>query len=521
MQRLITTKRILVLALLIIIGSSILWLLGNSYIEISVEGSTGDEITYTITKQGDTGEKEIKTTNKKLKTSVSKGGYEVLVRQGSKSSFAVVSTSGFMRTTDTVASLKSEKNRSFVGDNPGSCMYVVAGILTSSLCQDEVENLGFHLPATASQASFVKKAIGPAGTLEDLLPIDDHALALVRTESEIDGEGNIHLLYRVNSSGLFNQTYIRKLGDLNSGKIYQLTRYRDGYLLISDDGSERLHYTSFDTKPEIMNFEKPNDTSLVYKSSSSINETIFSVYSNDSSPHSGHFDGGAYRAHSEEFEDNSPSKFRSVVLVTSGKATGSITVNESVVKAEGCGNGIVCLLTSDSMILVFKKHGDSYREMYRVTGVMDIFRVSKSMYIVKSNGVIELDSNTQKGHIVYSFGEYVYCGTSRNSEQLVVCVADGFGVKRALSLSVKEDDNTNSIDKKILILEKLPQIKHLSVYGNYIHVSPELGELSYQPAINGFGYEPQRIKSASEAINNEVSRLGIDTGKYRIINPFR
>src|SRR5690606_38943280 len=109
--------------------------------------------------------------NKVVRVLVERGDYEIVATQGTKGSLAIVSAGGFLGTNKSLALLQSEKARSFIGDNPGSCMHLVRNILASTPCRGYVEELGFHVPANATRASFVKKALGPAAVLESLIEI--------------------------------------------------------------------------------------------------------------------------------------------------------------------------------------------------------------------------------------------------------------------------------------------------------------------------------------------------------------
>jgi hypothetical protein len=399
-------------------------------------------------------------------------------------------------------------------------MYLISDVLASSPCQGLVEELGFHLPATAAQASFVKKAVGPAATLEALIPLSNDALALVSAESESEGEGNVHLLYRVNSGGLFSQSGIRELGGLDSNKLYGLTPYREGYLATSDDGIERLYYASFDSEPERVVVEKPAETDLSYRLSSTAGDAVTTVYSNDTTPLASLAAPGGQRAHSEELEADSPNSIHSVVVVSEGKATRRVKINGSIIRAELCGTDTLCLLTSAGELLIYGASGNGYGLFYKLTGVLDIGPQADSVWVVKPEGVFALNIDKRQAYMLYSFGEFSYCGSAALTDQVVICVAETSGITRALVIKTNQDVS-DAIDQKILELQKLPQIKQVSIYGRFIHVSPELGELSYQPSIGGFGYDPDRIKSVSAAIMSEVSRLGIDTTRYTVVNPFR
>jgi hypothetical protein len=89
----------------------------------------------------------------------------------------------------------------------------------------------------------------------------------------------------------------------------------------------------------------------------------------------------------------------------------------------------------------------------------------------------------------------------------------------ALLINQKVNDS-DSIDKKVLALQKIPEVSATSVYENYIFVSPELGLQNFQDSFGSYGYDPGVKKTVAKTILDKANTLGIDTKKYTIVNPY-
>lgn len=522
MERFMTKRNLIVLALILIFGFAFNWLFSHAFIEIQVSNQVGtNETSYILIDQRSGERSEAKTKTGKLRKLVRKGSYEVLVQQDKRSFLSIKQTGGFLGTTRTDATLVGEKVRTFVGNNPNSCMYFIAGVLASSPCSGTVDELEFHIPATASQATFTKKAAGPAAFLEAMLPTDTGAVAVISAANEDETKGNFHAAYSVNSSGAFSASALRELGDLDGSKQYTLNPYGTGYVAISADGSQMLFYPSFDQKPSKIDIEQPSDKTLRYLSSTAVDDNLVVIFSNTSETELPSFsDPEGERVHSEEVEAKATKKAKSEVVIRTPTKTQHLSLKQAVVQATLCGPDKLCLLLASGRLEVYQLHDDSQDLLFSMVGVLDIQKQQNNLRIIKSDGVFVLDLQKQEGFMVYSFGDYDFCGASRQTDSNIICIADDEGNRRALSIRM-DQENTDSIDEKIAQLADMPEIKNVSIYGQFIHVSAQLGELDYQESIGGFGYDPAIMRSTSTAIDAEVKRLGIDTSKYTIVNPYR
>lgn len=521
MQNLLRKRYVITAVSLGVIGLVFYWLYSHAFIEISVSNSTSDgEFSYVLVDQKNGSRSEVKSSNRVFKKLVSRGDYEIQAWQNNKSYVAIRQTSGFLGSTKLNASLRSEGNRSFTGNNPNTCMYVLADRLASMPCNGSVEDFEIHIPASQTTATYTKKAAGPAALIEGFFANSTTAQAVVNAEAEVDGGGKIHARYSVTNDGVFEPSSYQKLDQLNSSKVYSFVEFDGGYAAISNDGDEALYYTALDQAPEQINLKPPGGSGQLFRSVSASGKNMFIVYSNDSSEHAEFEDPSGSRSHSEEVENKGVKKISSTVLVYSKSSTKQFKVSGSVIQALGCGEEKVCLRTADGKLSVYKVSNNTTEKIFALTGVRGVQNIANSFYAVTTNGIMALDIQKQDGYMVYTFGAYDYCGLANSSDRLIVCIADEGGNRRALSID-PTTEISDTIDDKIAQLQKLPELKYVSIYGSYIHLAAELGRLEYQSSIGGYGYDPEIIKSTSAAISSEIKRLGIDTSKYTVVNPYQ
>src|SRR6185295_20195284 len=120
---------IIILAVAAIGVYAILWVAKQSSIEITLPAAGKGTASYELTSGSKESSGNFKDGSTKKKLAAPKGNYEVLVTQGEASYYALVKTSGFFKKTEIKAVLAGESTRTFVGDNPDSCLDYVSGLL--------------------------------------------------------------------------------------------------------------------------------------------------------------------------------------------------------------------------------------------------------------------------------------------------------------------------------------------------------------------------------------------------------
>lgn len=516
MERLFTRTRLILLAVLAIIILVLVWCFTHSFVEITVNNSVNGDLNYRLLDQSNLRTAETTSSSKTIKKLVRRGSHEVLVRQGETSYFAVVKSNGFLSTSRVSAELSVEKARSFIGNNPGSCMYIVAGVLLSQACGDSVDRLQTHVPATASLPTFTKKAATPfSGFVEGVANTSEGSIILIKSPDVDEDEGAPHTAYLLNAIGATTNGVA--LADLEENKVYNLVNYKDGFIVYAPDSSRAYYYTSRAAAPSIISLNQPKTTGLKLNSLNTKDETIVMAYSNDTRRElSNTSDPEGEEIHSETVD--APSKIKSeVVLQNDGQAKHFVFETEPA-RIRYCAENKICTL-DEGVLGIYDVSSDKQKLEFRVTGVTSIENSPSGLLVVREEGVMRLDLDKHQGMIEYTLGDYRYCGIRPEGTTYIVCVANNDNLRSAILVNPNQND-TDNIDKKIQELAKLGEIKELSIYGNFIYVSPELGDLKYIEASGGFGYDPALISSANTKINQEIERLGIDRNKYTVVNSF-
>jgi len=513
-------RRTIILGLLTItLLSAALWLYGHAYIEITLSGNADGETAVMLTKQPGKDSVELKSPSQKIRKLVGRGDYQVLARRGEQSFFQLIKAKGFLATAKVQAELVSEQQREFIGNNPGTCMYVVDDVLLSNICGDSFIQLQTHVPATATQPTYTaQKNGGSTGTLEGIVTTPRGSLALLQA---LDGETISHFLYRINGQGELSEPLL--LPDLQPDRSYSLVGYRDGFLAYDQAGSQFFYYASAATTPERLDIASPDDDRLAFDSLQVDSDTLAITYTSDSFDDLLNFDSpDGIVAHPPEVESSirpGGEPTSQVILYASGQLPKTFTFAAAPLRAYACGSGRLCML-SQGKLTAYETQGSEPKPLYELGGVTAVQNSTAGLLVVKPAGVFRLDVARRQGFLEYSFGEYRYCGLQAVQDgRYVLCLFDTNDQRLALRIN-QTQPNTGSIDKKVIELLKLEEIKDLSVYGRFIYISPELGELVYNESSNSFGYPPATIAAVNGRINQEIARLGIDRNTYSIINAF-
>mgnify|MGYP007022268094 CR=1 FL=1 len=132
---------------------------------------------------------------------------------------------------------------------------------------------------------------------------------------------------------------------------------------------------------------------------------------------------------------------------------------------------------------------------------------------------MSLDAKGRSGFVDYSFHPYKECGGQSQAKNYLLCVIGPTNQKYALFLD-RSANNKDDIDKKIAQIAQLPEIDNVSVYKNFIYLSPNMGPATYRDDINGYGYDANVQIQISRNINRAIDRIGVDRSSYQIINSF-
>ena len=486
-------------ALLVLVVS--MWLLSHSSIEVTISGSPNVSATYSFIDQtsGKT-TVEIKSSSSRIKKTVRKGSYQVVVQRGNSSFSSFIQTKRFLGKTTVFADLQTEKSRKFAGDNPQACMNLVDNTLISYICDYIYANIKVHLPATASSPTFTlpnpDKTI--FGNIEGIVTTAEGTIALVNNHVS---ENSAHTIYKLSATPNLSSKVVSILGDLNQEKTYSMKPYKTGFLVYDDSLEEIFYYSSASAKPERVAITRPEDTALKPNSLSISENTIVLTFSNS-------LGGDDIGQGAEQPE--------LAVAIYESPQTNQFTFKGEFADVRACGNKQLCLLKNKT-VDIYDISQKKPRKLFSVPGVNSIESAGQDLLAINDLGIFQIDLGKRSGYMQYDFGDYHYCGLQRQADNYLVCVRDEKGDSVALYVDRTTSD-TDSIDKKIVELAKLSEIKKISAQGKYIFISPDLGKLVYNDSLQIFDYDPTTKKSVNDAINQKINSLGIDRNIYTIIN---
>lgn len=488
----------------------------RAYITVNIQGAPQDgEFRYTLYNQDTQEATTVKSTSPQLKRLLPTGAYEVTVQHESGSFFTVVDNGRFFGTTNVEAGMTGEKARSFVGNNPKSCMQLAEGVLLSIPCGDTVTKLQIHQPASATLGTFTTKSISPLeGFVESMFTLNNTPYALIKSPDISEDQGAPHTLYVLTKDG--NLTAGKTMPGLSSSQTYAAEPYRQGLLVYSLDGSELFYYPVIGGQPVKLSIGKPKTEGLTFNTLSVSRESILLTYSANEVRQI----PGSRVLTDEEIlpggEDTEAAKTDSEVVVFSDGQTTNYPLKGTIDSARLCGSDKLCVL-DNGIIQVYATAGGELEPLFAVSGVDSIDASPGGLLVIRNDGILNLDVETRLGSLEYSFGTYQFCGVRQAATGYTVCVTNTKGTDVALQINQDAAD-TDAIDKKVAKLLDSSAVKDVSMYGTSIFISPNVGELVYNPDINGYTYSPEAKKSAADAIGRAVSELQIDTARYRVLS---
>jgi hypothetical protein len=505
-----------------LLTSILFWVYSHSFIVLDMSDvAAGDEIIYTFTEMRSNISTEYKSQNSRMSRLVSRGDYTIAVRQGETSVLIQLHASGFLRTESSSQKLSPEKNRTFIGNNPNTCMHNIIGVLVSYPCGGDIDTLNIHVPATSQIPTYTKGVQGPAGSLEGIVATKQGSFALVKLEAEVPGEGNYHAIYSISATGVLLDESAHTISELEGNKQYQIKAFGDGFIIYNLSGAEFLELKSPAGKAEKLTLSQPDNKALKPIGLEISGESVITIHSDVSSYNKLNLDDSeGIKAHGASTEKQLNQKStKTEILIQNGDQAKHLSFGGTLIKARSCGSDRLCLLKDRGKLEVYDV--SKQKLLYELGSVLDIESSSNGLIVVRNEGSYLFDVTKKTGYMEYSFGDDSgYCGITVSERSYTVCVADGSGKRVALQID-QAAPNIDSIDKKIAKLEKVDEIKTVSIYGTFIHVSPNLGEPSFQSALGGFDYDPLTKKSVSARIDKTITDLGIDTKKYTVVNPFR
>jgi hypothetical protein len=504
-QQLKIKRRLVVIAITGLLGF-VFWLLYNyGFVEVAINGRVSGSASYFIASQKTNKSTFSGESSKPVKKFVRRGNYEVSINHETGSYLAVVRTGGFLTTKRLDANLKPERSREFIANNPAPCIGYSGNILVSSGCLGRLDSVSIHIPSKTEQPTYIKKLkTGINGLVEGFLSFNQEIYILVKSVPGNEDQAAPHMIYRVTDSGdLADGLEVPKLAE---DRTYSIQSYRSGFL-ISDTLYRDAYY-----------FEKPGGDLTEFKLAPPSNNgyVAYALSATDNSLLVAYTD--AVSESVLEIHDTEEDKAKTEIMIQTNNQTKRYNFKGSFGSIQLCGNQKICMIDINNMLRVYDVSGKKAKLLFELGGIKSAKSLSGTLIIVRSDAVVALDVDTREGYTQYSFGGYRYCGLELLGNKYIICAASD-KARHALLISPDVGDSTK-IDKKVLELQRLSEIKSLSVYQQFIHISPEFGQKQYMPEVGGFGFPDSVKKQVNEKINLEVKRLGIDQGSFKVINLF-
>lgn len=496
-------KRLLILAVGLMLTVVLVWLNNQGRLVIELNTADKNTISYKLTNQNGQKTNEVKTGSTKITRLVSKGSYEILISQNGNSSFSVVNTRGFLRKTTIKLGLSPEKSRQFIGNNPQPCTFFNGTVLYSYACGAELSRVVKHEPATYSLPTYTSN-----------LPDTLNAIILGTASTNAGSvvllkEQSISTSFSVATLGSgFSLTNKKELPELDRLASYSIQPYSDGFIIYDSSFSKMLYYSSISSSPRPISISKPDDNSQKPAFLTTAGDNILAVFS--TSP----------QGQDTAIEASTNKIKNTLVVYSQGQSRKYIFDKQQYSDASTCGQDKLCLISGKQLSVYDGINSSSPKFLYKVNGVNSIFSTKTSLVLARDNETLQLDIDRQTGSREYSFGDYRLCGIQNDVGAYILCLINNKNNKVALRIDEATNDS-NDIDKKIAELQKTSEVKNISIYKNYIYISPNLGPLKYDSVIKGYVYDPETKKRVNAAIDQKVLELKIDTNVYHIINIFR
>jgi len=486
-------KKVLVIVFFCFVVAIVYWISTVSFIEITVSGQKNNDLTYSLFNQGNSRTAEIKNRSNTIKKRVVRGNYEILVKQGDLSYFVIVKTNGFFRQTGVTGRLQQEKNRSFVGDNPGSCINYINNTLVSYSCGNTYDKINIHTPATNNHPTYVipNKNSPITGRINSIIITNEGTLALIKWP-ENDEHLPGYFIYKVDASlGTSNET---SMPDMKNDKTYSIKPYKNGFIAYEESREHFLYYNSLRSKPNVISLNKPEAEGVTPVSFDAHNDILATLYSTNVD---------TKKQHSE------------IIIYANNKSV-HYTFNKSYSDVFICDKDKLCLVGGKGMD-IYDISGNKPAVLFTIRGVFRVESSQNGPIAFRKNEVLSLNLNRRDGLVEYSMGEYSF-GNVQSAVGGYVLALNSSRFKKVAIYIDQKTNNKDEIDKKVSELQKLEEISSLSIYDNYVYISPNLGELVYNNSLRAFNYDPAIKKTVNSKINSEIDRLGINRNIYHIVN---
>ncbi len=481
---------------------SLYWLATHAFISVTVQNAKPSAgVDYSILKQDQKRIPLLTRGPRTIKRLVSRGNYEVLTRQTGTSNITITKVGGFLGTTEVSVRLQGEQSRKFIGNNPNETMIYGGQELLSYIYGDVLDDVRIHRAATTDQPTVVDQIIADTnGTVEGYADTKSGTVLLLR---ESDGsDGFAHVVYPLSPSHDLGAGL--QLAGLNGNIPYEIAPYREGFLIFDADFTTLRYYASTTSKPIKVAFKTNIKPPYEARGHIISDETIALVY--------GSVGEGLNTKEGES------KRHKIIVAIRNGNQIKEYKFREFYDTVELCGRQKLCML-GNKYLDVFDISDSAPRKLYSIGGVTSFTESSGSLLVARQKEIFNFDVNNQVGYIGYDLGGYEFCGIEGNDGGYAICLVNNRQQRIALQIDKAAKAN-DYIDKQVYELLRYAEVDDVSIYGKFITITPELGPSIYNPAAKDYGPDPVVQQRVTRAINQAITKLGINRQVYTITTTF-
>lgn len=494
---------------LVAILAAFIWMYTHSILNIRVEGNSSD-LTYSLLKTNGEQSKTQKLSSSK-KLVVGADTYMVVVKSPDASYTKFVTTKRFLGSTTVHANLVKESARTFVGNNPSPCMYLMDKHFYSNECYGGASGMVEHVAATKDLPTYTK-SVSVAGTDSEITSI-----AQLRSGATVglayDGENTTYSIVELSPDLAVKATFAYSPTDPTL--TYDIKPYMDGFIVHNNTATTLDYFNRLGESPHPIVLDKAKDPSLsvLYNTEVYPEQIVTAYVSEDNVLASDPTDHDSQSSFPEKGDT------KTEFVITTDDSLQHISTNETFKTALLCAKDKLCTFNQHTVTIYKIKNDQTGKPYFVIPKAQSIMNDGHSNRIITDKGVLALDLNMETGHYEYTFGPYKFSDVSlsSSSDNYLLSLINPSDNKVALLIASNQPVQSQ-IDKQILELANEPYISDVSVNRDFVYIVPNYGEQVFNNFTMTYSYIPQNVRDVNEKIAQLTKSSDIDQTDYHIIS---
>jgi hypothetical protein len=186
-----------------------------------------------------------------------------------------------------------------------------------------------------------------------------------------------------------------------------------------------------------------------------------------------------------------------------------------------CGQDAVCAIRDDSLMYIVLGPNGSYDVQSRLSYVskytVDDY-TSRVLAIVEDKQVFDFDFSLNKGQILIETVSYSPSSIAFSANNNPLVSISGRSSDTTILFGDETRSESSNIENILESFENAPFINSVSVYGNRIFVSPEVGDIEYIESTQTYDFNPETVADVSQKIVELANTSGANNNGYTVIN---